>query len=132
MSNSLHRPNSQTQLCSICFNFAVGDLCPICADTSRDHQIITVVEKPHDVMAIERMGIHNGVYHVLHGVISPINGIGPNDIRIQELVRRVEKGNVVEVIIATSPGLESDATAIFIQRELRAKSIKLTRLARNF
>lgn len=130
MSNNLRHLNSQTPFCSICFNDAVGEVCQICADISRDHQIITVVEEPRDVLAVESMDVHKGVYHVLHGKISPINGIGPNDIRIRELVERVDKGNNLEVIIATNPGLEGDATAMYIQRELAGKGVKLTRLAR--
>ena len=120
----------QTKFCSVCFNITTNDPCPICADTTRDQRTIAVVEEPLDVLAIERTGSYTGVYHVLHGAISPVNGVGPDDIRISELVGRVDKGSILEVIIATNPGLEGDATAMYIQRELVGKGAKLTRLAR--
>jgi recombination protein RecR len=130
LSDSLRELKSQTQFCSVCFNITVDNPCPICADASRDQQTIAVVEEPLDVLAIERTSSYSGVYHVLHGAISPVNGVGPDDIRIHELVGRVERGSIVEVIIATNPGLEGDATAMYIQRELAPKGVKLTRLAR--
>lgn len=130
LAEALAELKSQTQFCSVCYNITVDDPCPICGDSSRDHRTIAAVEEPLDVLAIERTGIYTGVYHVLHGAISPVNGIGPDDIRIGELVARVEKGDVAEVVIATNPGLEGDATAMYIQRELAPKGIKLTRLAR--
>jgi recombination protein RecR len=130
LAQALGNLKSQTQFCSVCFNITVDDPCPICADTSRDQRTIAVVEEPLDVLAIERTGVYKGVYHVLHGAISPVNGIGPDDIRINELVERVEKGNVLEVVIATNPGQEGDATAYYIQKMLVPKGAKLTRLAR--
>jgi recombination protein RecR len=130
LAESLSNLKSQTQFCSICFNITMDDPCPICADTTRDQRTIAVVEEPLDVLAIERTSSYTGVYHVLHGAISPVNGVGPDDIRIRELVGRVEKGSILEVIIATNPGLEGDATAMYIQRELVSKGVKLTRLAR--
>lgn len=130
LADSLRELKSQTQFCSVCFNITVDNPCPICADASRDQQTIAVVEEPLDVLAIERTSSYSGVYHVLHGAISPVNGVGPDDIRIHELVGRVERGSIVEVIIATNPGLEGDATAMYIQRELAPKGVKLTRLAR--
>ena len=130
LADALRELKSSTQFCSICFNITVDDPCPICADNNRDHRTIAVVEEPLDVLAIERTGSYQGVYHVLHGAISPVNGIGPDDIRIHELVGRVEKGSILEVIVATNPGLEGDATAMYIQRELVPKGVKLTRLAR--
>lgn len=130
LAEALQELKSQTQFCSICFNITVDDPCPICADNSRDQHTIAVVEEPLDVLAIERTGAYKGVYHVLHGAISPVNGVGPDDIRIHELVGRVDKGSVTEVIIATNPGLEGDATAMYIQRELISKGVKMTRLAR--
>jgi recombination protein RecR len=130
LAQALGNLKSQTQFCSVCFNITVDDPCPICADTSRDQRTIAVVEEPLDVLAIERTGVYKGVYHVLHGAISPVNGIGPDDIRINELVERVEKGNVLEVVIATNPGQEGDATAYYIQKMLVPKGTKLTRLAR--
>ena len=130
LADALRELKSSTQFCSICFNITVDDPCPICADNNRDHRTIAVVEEPLDVLAIERTGSYQGVYHVLHGAISPVNGIGPDDIRIHELVGRVEKGSILEVIVATNPGLEGDATAMYIQRELVPKGVKMTRLAR--
>ncbi|HVU13710.1 MAG TPA: recombination mediator RecR [Phototrophicaceae bacterium] len=130
LADALRDLKSQTRLCSVCFNITVDDPCPICANDNRDHRTIAVVEEPLDVLAIERAGIYKGVYHVLHGAISPVNGILAEDLKIRELVERVDKGNILEVIVATNPGLEGDATARMIQRELVTKGVKLTWLAR--
>jgi recombination protein RecR len=130
LAAALQELKSATRFCSICHNITVNDPCGICADPQRDPQIIAVVEEPLDVLAIERTGSYNGTYHVLHGAISPVNGIGPEDLRIAELVERVKKGDILEVIVATNPGFEGDATAMYIQRELVAAGAKLTRLAR--
>lgn len=130
LSDALRDLKANTQFCSVCFNITVDDPCPICSDTGRDQRTIAVVEEPLDVLAIERTSAYNGVYHVLHGAISPVNGVGPDDLKIRELVARVDKGNILEVIISTNPGLEGDATAMYIQRELMPKGVKLTRLAR--
>lgn len=130
LGEALRDLKTRTKFCSSCFNITVDDPCPICSDPRRDHRQIAVVEEPLDVLAIERTGSFEGVYHVLHGAISPVNGIGPDDLRIRELVKRVEQGDAVEVIIATNPGLEGDATALYIQREMIGKPVKLTRLAR--
>ncbi len=130
LSDALRDLKANTQFCSVCFNITVDDPCPICADTGRDQRTIAVVEEPLDVLAIERTSAYNGVYHVLHGAISPVNGVGPDELKIRELVARVEKGSILEVIISTNPGLEGDATAMYIQRELLPKGVKLTRLAR--
>jgi recombination protein RecR len=121
---------THTRYCSVCHNITVNDPCPICSDAQRDQRTIAVVEEPLDVLAIDRTGAYRGVYHVLHGVISPVNGIGPDNLRIRELVSRVAQGVVLEVIIATNPGLEGDATAMYIQRELSKTGVKVTRLAR--
>lgn len=130
LAEALGELKSQTKLCSVCYTITVEDPCPICGDSSRDHRTIAVVEEPLDVLALERTGAYSGVYHVLHGAISPVNGIGPDDIRIGELVGRVEKDDIAEVVIATNPGLEGDATAMYIRRELAPKGVKMTRLAR--
>lgn len=130
LAEALGNLKSQTKFCSVCFNITMEDPCPICSDTTRDQRTLAVVEEPLDVLAIERTGSYTGVYHVLHGAISPVNGVGPDDIRISELVGRVDKGSILEVIVATNPGLEGDATAMYIQRELVGKGAKLTRLAR--
>jgi recombination protein RecR len=129
LADALRDLKTQTRFCSVCYNITVEDPCLICGDAHRDQRVIAVVEEPLDVLAIERTGSYDGVYHVLHGAISPVNGIGPDDLRIKELVKRVGD-EALEVIIATNPGLEGDATAMFIQRELAGKGVKVTRLAR--
>ena len=105
------------------------ELCPICADTRRDHSVICVVAEPRDLIALERAREYQGVYHVLHGVISPLNHVGPDDIRIRELLSRVAAGDVEEVIMATNPDTEGEATAMYLSRLLRPMEIKVTRLA---
>ena len=119
-----------TQFCSVCFNITVEDPCPICSSSERNKGIIAIVEEPLDLMAIERTGIYRGQYHVLHGAISPVSGIGPDDLKIRELLRRLEDGQTRELIIATNPGMEGDATAMYLQRELAGTEITVTRLAR--
>lgn len=116
-------------LCPCCQNLTDRDLCPICQDDSRDHGVICVVADPKDVIAMERAREFNGVYHVLHGVISPLNHVGPDDIRIRELLTRVGKGDVREVIMATNPDTEGEATAMYISRLLRPMEVRVTRLA---
>ena len=115
--------------CPICQNLTDAEQCPICADEARDHSVICVVAEPRDVLAIERSREYAGVYHVLHGVISPMNHIGPDDIRIRELLTRVAKGGVREIIMATNPDTEGEATAMYISRLLRPMEVKVTRLA---
>lgn len=121
---------AKTRTCSICYNITEDDPCAICRDENRDSSTIVVVEEPLDVLAVERTGAYQGRYHVLHGAISPVEGIGPEDLKIRELVARVTAGGVREVIIATNPGIEGDATAMYIQRQLAATGVKITRLAR--
>lgn len=130
LSVALADLKSKTQFCSNCGNITVDDPCPICSDSKRDHRIIAVVEEPLDLLALERTGTYEGAYHVLHGAISPVSGVGPDDLNIPKLVNRVEEGNVLEVIIATNPGQEGDATSFYIQRALENKGVKITRLAR--
>lgn len=130
LSEALRDLKALTRYCSVCFNITVDDPCPICSDERRDNRTIAVVEEPLDVLALERTGSYEGRYHVLHGAISPVNGIGPDDLRIRELVERVSQGGITEVIVATNPGLEGDATAMYIQRQLESTGVKLTRLAR--
>lgn len=115
--------------CPICQNLTDAEQCPICADEARDHSVICVVAEPRDVIAMERAREFNGVYHVLHGVISPLNHVGPDDVRIRELLTRVAKGGVHEVIMATNPDTEGEATAMYISRLLRPMEVKVTRLA---
>ena len=115
--------------CPACQNFTAGGLCPICASPKRDNSIICVVADPRDVAAIERSREYNGHYHVLHGVISPMNHVGPDDIAIKSLLERVAKGDVAEVIMATNPDTEGEATAMYIARLLKPFEVKVTRLA---
>jgi recombination protein RecR len=130
LSEALRDLRTKTTMCSECFNITVDNPCPICTDAKRESKLLAVVEEPLDVLALERTAAYKGKYHVLHGAISPVNGIGPDDIKIRELVKRVETDGILEVIIATNPGLEGDATAMYIQRELMGKGAKVTRLAR--
>jgi recombination protein RecR len=115
--------------CALCHNLTENELCPICESHNRDHSLICVVEEPRDVLAMERMREYSGVYHVLHGVISPMNGIGPEQLTIKSLVERVAKGDVTEVIMATNPTIEGEATAMYIARLLKPMGIKVTRIA---
>ena len=113
--------------CTICGNFSEGDVCDICK--LRSAETICVVKEPKDVIAIEKLNEFNGVYHVLHGTISPLDGIGPNDINIKGLLERIAKGGVKEVIMATNPDVEGEATAMYISNLLKPLGIKVTRLA---
>lgn len=134
LADALRDLKAHTRLCSVCFNITETDPCPICADASRDKGLICVVEEPLDVTAIERSRVFKGLYHVLHGVISPINGVGPDELKINELMARIHKRQqddpVREVILATNPTVEGEQTAAFIQRKLSASTVKVTRLAR--
>ena len=116
--------------CSRCFNITETDPCPVCSDIRREQQSLCVVEEPLDVLAIERTGEYRGLYHVLHGAIAPVEGVGPEDLRIGELVARVKKEDITEVILATNPSLEGEATAMYIRRQLYPLSVRITRLAR--
>ena len=119
----------QVHTCPCCQNLTDRELCPICDDDSRDKSVICVVADPKDVIAMERSREYQGVYHVLHGVISPLNHVGQDDIRIKELLQRVSSGEVREVIMATNPDTEGEATAMYISRLLRPMEVKVTRLA---
>lgn len=120
----------KTRYCSRCFNITENDPCEVCADESRDETVLCVVEEPLDVVAIERSRAYTGLYHVLHGALSPIEGIGPDDLRIEELVQRIDDGAFNEVILATNATLEGDSTALYLQRRLAGSNARLTRLAR--
>ena len=117
-------------LCTVCFHITERDPCRICAEETRDSSRICVVEEPLDVIALERTGIYRGLYHVLHGVISPINGIGPGDLHIDSLIERLSDGSVNEVILATNPNLEGEATSMYIHNLISAMDILVTRPAR--
>jgi len=120
----------KTVLCSCCQNITDSDPCAVCTNEERQHNMICVVREPLDILALERTGRYNGLYHVLHGVLSPMDGIGPEDIKIKELRERIETGSVEEVILATNPNLEGEATAMYIHRLLSPLGIRVTRLAR--
>ncbi len=117
-------------LCSVCQNVTEEDPCVVCADPMRELDTICVVEEPLDILALERAGGHNGLYHVLHGVISPMDGVGPEHLKLDELVMRVRSGDVREVIMATNPTLEGEATAMYVSSLLTPMGVKVTRLAR--
>jgi recombination protein RecR len=129
LAEALRDLKATTRYCSTCYNITEQDPCPICSDEKRDRSLICVVEEPLDVIAFERTENYRGLYHVLHGAINPIEGIGPDQLRIRELVARVNQGAIREVIMATNVGLEGDATAMYIHRQLQGQ-VRLTRLAR--
>lgn len=132
LAEALSGVKSKTALCQECFNIiAAGRTrCDICDDPNRDPGMLCVVEEPLDALALERVGTYSGRFHVLHGVLSPIEGIGPEDLRIRSLLDRVERGGVREVILATNPSMEGDATALYLQQQLRPLGVQITRLAR--
>ena len=128
-ANAIVDAKKTVRTCPVCQNLTDSDICPLCADVKRDQGVICVVAEPKDVLAMERAREFNGVYHVLHGVISPLNHIGPNDIRIRELLARLQNTPVREVIMATNPDTEGEATAMYISRLLKPMEVKVTRLA---
>lgn len=129
LANVLLQVRDRVKFCQVCGNVAESDVCQLCADPDRDPSLICVVEEPKDVAAIERTGEFNGRYHVLGGAISPIDGIGPDQLNIRSLMPRLESGEVTEVIIATDPNLEGDATASYLSRLLVSMGVKTSRLA---
>jgi recombination protein RecR len=118
------------KLCSVCFNNTDCDPCRICQDKERDHSKICVVEKPSDILPLEQTGKYDGVYHVLHGTISPTQGIGPEELKIKNLLARLKDGSITEVIVATNPNVESETMAMYLQRLIKPLGIRVTRLAR--
>ena len=130
LGEAISELRERIRFCSRCFNITETDPCPICLDGRREQQAVCVVEEPLDVLAIERTGEYGGLYHVLHGAISPVDGIGPDDLRIHELVERVRAGSICEVILATNPSLEGEATAMYVRRQLLPFQVRVTRLAR--
>lgn len=134
LARALENMKANTLFCSNCFNIADRDPCAICANAERDHRIVCVVEEPLDVQAIERTREFTGVYHVLHGAISPVEGIGPDNLRVGELLQRIQRGEmgvqIEEVLLATNPNLEGEATAMYISRLIKPLGIRVTRLAR--
>lgn len=127
--DSIREAHDKIHTCKVCCNLTDQELCSVCANPSRDHATICVVENPRDVVAMERTHDYNGSYHVLHGVISPLNGIGPEQLRIKELLARIHGDEVREVIMATNPTVEGEATAMYVSRLLKPLGVKVTRLA---
>lgn len=128
-SNAIIDAKTSVKFCRDCQNLTDSDLCPLCSDSGRDRTTICVVTDPKDVVAIEKTREYRGLYHVLHGCISPMNNIGPDDIRIKELLERVARENVSEIIMATNPDTEGEATAMYLSRLLKPFGVKITRLA---
>ena len=118
------------KLCSICFNITDCDPCLVCQNKERDHSRICVVEKPSDILPLERTGKYNGVYHVLHGTISPTQGVGPEELKVKELLARLKDGSISEVIVATNPNVESETMAMYLHQIITPLGIRVTRLAR--
>jgi len=130
LAESITAVKDKVTLCSICQNVTDTDPCVICKDMARDRAKLCVVEKPLDILSIERTRGFHGLYHVLHGVLSPIEGVGPEEIKIKELMVRLNDGSIEEVILATNPNLEGEATAMYLNRLMSPMGIKVTRLAR--
>lgn len=130
LAQALAELKERTILCTNCYNIDITSPCAICRDESRDRSIICVVEEPLDLLAIERSGRYHGLYHVLHGAISPVEGVGPEDIKAHELLARLRAGGVAEVLLATNPNMEGEATAMYLVRLIRPLGLRVTRLAR--
>ncbi len=129
LSDSILEAHDKIHTCRVCCNLTDQELCSICRNDSRDHSTICVVENPRDVVAMERTRDYGGTYHVLHGVISPLNGVGPDQLHIKELLDRVNGGEIGEVIMATNPTVEGEATAMYVSRLLKPLGVRVTRLA---
>jgi recombination protein RecR len=129
LAESIIEVKRKIRLCRICLNPTEEEVCPICQDTTRDREVICVVEEPDALAAIEECGGFRGIYHVLHGALAPLDGIGPENLRLGELMQRIANGLVKEIIIATNPNVHGEATALLITRMLKEKDIKLTRIA---
>lgn len=129
LADAIHEVKEQVRFCQACFNYAESEQCDICASPVRSHAQICVVSEPKDIAPIERTGVFGGVYHVLHGVLSPLDGIGPDELKIAELMRRLSSDVPEEVIIATDPNVEGEATAAYLARLIRPLGVKVTRPA---
>ncbi len=130
LADSIRAVKTRVRPCRECFNLTENELCNICRDTRRDHQVLCIVEQPRDVLVIEGSHAFDGCYHVLQGRLSPLEGIGPEQLTIDALVRRIRRDGVTELVMATNPTLEGDGTALFISNVLANDSVKITRLAR--
>lgn len=129
LADAITEVKDAVRFCSRCFNYAEGDLCEICRSHDRDHGMICVVSEPRDIPPIERTGAFKGVYHVLGGELSPMDGVGPDDLHIAELLRRLSDPSVREVIIATNPNVEGETTAAYLSRQIKSLGVRVTRLA---
>ncbi|MEL6822641.1 MAG: recombination mediator RecR [Calditrichota bacterium] len=130
LSTAIKRVRSEIRTCVRCFNFSEQELCSICRDPNRQSRIVCVVEDPQNILMVEKTNEYRGLYHVLGGVISPLEGIGPEDLRVKELLQRIENEEIEEIIIALNPSTEGEATSIYLARLLKPQSIQVTRLAR--
>ena len=129
LAESIVEVKKKIRFCSRCFNLSEKELCEICSDPARDDNSICVVEDPDSLVAIEESGSFRGTYHVLHGVLSPVDGIGPDNLRIHELIERISKGKISEVILATNPSVQGESTALLITKLLQGKDVAITRIA---
>ncbi|HET6460998.1 MAG TPA: recombination mediator RecR [Syntrophales bacterium] len=129
LAQSILEVKQKIRFCSMCFNLAEGSLCEICMDHSRDKNLICVVEEPDSLIAIEESGSFRGTYHVLHGALSPLDGIGPDHLRLQELLKRIRENGAGEIIVATNPSVQGEATALLISKSVKPLGIRVTRIA---
>lgn len=129
LAQALTAARRQLKFCPVCFNFASGNTCDICADARRDHHQVCVVAEAKDIVSIEKSGQFGGVYHVLHGVLAPMDGIGPEQLKIKELLARLQRNSISEVILATNPNVEGESTAMYLAKLLKPMGVKVTRLA---
>jgi len=129
LADSIVEVKCKIRFCSVCFNLAEGDLCEICMDQSRDKTLICVVEEPDSLIAIEESGSFRGTYHVLHGALSPLDGIGPDHLRIKDFLKRIENNRIEEIVVATNPSVQGEATALLINKVVKGLDIKVSRIA---
>jgi len=129
LSDAIREARGRIRTCSVCCDLTEDDPCSVCADDDRDHSVVCVVERPAGTMAIEKGGSYNGTYHVLHGALNPLEGIGPSELTIDRLVRRVEQGDVKEIIVATNATAEGEATALYLSRQLARHGVAVSRIA---
>lgn len=129
LAQLIQKVNVDVHYCQQCYNLSEGPVCHVCADPSRDHSVVCVVQDPKDIIAVEKAGDFRGVYHVLLGALSPLEGIGPKDLRIKELLERVKAGGIGEIILGTSSDTEGDATSLYLLKQLKAYKVRVTRIA---
>ncbi|MCX7732708.1 MAG: recombination mediator RecR [candidate division WOR-3 bacterium] len=130
LTTALNQALEKIHLCPVCFNLTENEICTICTDPKRDHSLVCVVEEPADVLALEQTGQFHGTYHVLGGVLAPLDRIGPENLHIRELLARIEQGKITEVILATNPTVEGEASAVYLARQLKPFGVRVTRIAR--